>query len=62
MKPAGHEASMLPFIHEVLMLCCSVFEKVNTEAARIGIIKRKLILPQSDQFASGQAMADLVKL
>ena len=61
-KPAGHEAQTLPLIHEVLMLCCSVFEKVNTEAARIGIIKRKLTLPPSEQFSSGQVMADLVKM
>ena len=41
-QPAGHEAQILPHIHETLVLCCSLFEKVNTEAARIGIIKRKL--------------------
>ena len=39
---AGKEAVVLPHLHEILVLCSSVFEKVNTEAARIGVIKRKL--------------------
>ena len=38
----GKEAVVLPHLHEILVLCRSVFEKVNTEAARIGLIKRKL--------------------
>ena len=41
----GRENQVLPHLHEVLALCSSVFEKMNTEAARIGLIKRKLIAP-----------------
>ena len=46
----GHESQILPHLHEVLVLCSSCFEKVNTEAARIGLLKRKLHLPQAEQF------------
>ena len=59
---AGHEAQVLPHLHEILVLCSSLFEKVNTEAARIGLIKRKLNLPEAVQFATGQEMANLVSL
>ena len=45
---AGHEAQTLPHLHEVLVLCSSLFEKINTEAARLGLIKRKLHLPPAD--------------
>lgn len=38
----GKGDSALAHLHEVLALCQSLFEKVNTEAARLGIIKRKL--------------------
>ena len=58
----GHEAQILPHLHEVLVLCSSTFEKVNTEAARIGIIKRKLHLPSAEQFQTAQEMANLVSL
>ena len=59
---AGHEAQVLPHLHEVFVLCSSLFEKVNTEAARIGVIKRKLHLPASEQFSTAQEMANLVSL
>ena len=59
---AGHEAQVLPHLHEILVLCSSLFEKVNTEAARIGLIKRKLNLPDAVQFSTGQEMANLVSL
>ena len=59
---AGHEAQILPHLHEAFVLCCSLFEKVNTEAARIGVIKRKLHLPPSEQFVSAQEMSNLVNL
>ena len=49
----GHEATVLPHLHEVLVLCSSTFEKINTEAARIGIIKRKLTLPHAELFNTG---------
>lgn len=49
---AGHEAQTLPHLHEVLVLCSSVFEKINTEAARLGIIKRKLHPPSAEMFAT----------
>ena len=45
---AGHEAQTLPHLHEVLVLCSSLFDKINTEAARLGLIKRKLHLPSAD--------------
>ena len=59
---AGHEAQILPHLHEVLVLCSSCFEKINTEAARLGIIKRRLLLPAADQFNTSQEMANLVSL
>ena len=59
---AGHEVQILPHLHELLVFCSSVFEKINTEAARIGIIKRKLELPQGANFSTGQELANLVSL
>ena len=41
----GRENQVLPHLHEVLALTSSVLEKMNTEAARIGLIKRKLVAP-----------------
>ena len=53
---------MLPHLHEVLALCSSVLEKMNTEAARIGLIKRKLKPPQAQQFSSVSDLANSVNL
>lgn len=58
----GHEAQILPHLHEVLVLCSSCFEKVNTEASRIGLIKRKLHPPSAELFQTTQDMANLVLL
>ena len=58
----GRENQILPHLHEVLALCSSVFEKMNTEAARIGLIKRKLVPPQAQQFATITDLANTVNL
>ena len=62
MRYCGRENQVLPHLHEVLALCSSVFEKMNTEAARIGLIKRKLIPPQAQQFATITDLANTVNL
>ena len=36
---SGHENYMLPLLYDALALTQSVFECMNTEAARIGLIK-----------------------
>ena len=59
---AGHQATVLPHLHELLVLCSSTFEKVNTESARLSIIKRKLTLPKAELFQDGQELANLVML
>ena len=41
-KFVGKGDRVLPHLHEILALCTSCFDKMNTEAARLGIIKRKL--------------------
>ena len=53
---------MLPHLHEILALCTSCFEKMNTEAARLGIIKRKLLIPESTVFMSATDMANLINV
>jgi hypothetical protein len=53
--------SVLPHLHEAFALCFSCFEKVNTEAARLGLIKRKLVVPEVDTFSSVPDLADLIK-
>ena len=53
--------SILPHLHEITALCFSCFEKINTEAARLGLIKRKLIVPEVDAFSSVPEMAELIK-
>ena len=58
----GRENQVLPHLHEVLALCSSVLEKMNTEAARIGLIKRKLQAPQAQQFSTVTDLANTVNL
>ena len=38
----GKGDSTLAHLHEIMALCQSLFEKVNTEAARLGVTRRKL--------------------
>ena len=59
---AGFTSRILPHLHEVLVLTTSLFEKVNTEAARLGLIKRKLSLPQPTIYSTTTEMANQVNL
>lgn len=46
----GRENQVLPIMHDLLAICTSICDKINTEASRVGIIKRKLILPAATHF------------
>ena len=59
---AGFTSRILPHLHEVLVLATSLFEKINTEAARLGIIKRKLTLPGTSIFSTTTEMANHINL
>ena len=56
---AGHENYMIPKLHNMLKITRQTFEKMNTEAARIGIIKRKLVAPEAKQ---DQSIAQYTKM
>lgn len=47
-------------MHEALALCSSCLEKVNTEAARLGLIKRKLVVPEPTTYSTPAEMADIL--
>ena len=61
-KFVGHESQTLPHLHEILALATSIFEKVNTETARLGLIKRKLKLPPVQHFTSGADLSNQIVL
>lgn len=56
----GKGDSILPYLHETLALCSSCLERVNTEAARLGLIKRKIQVPEPTIFSSLAEMAEMV--
>lgn len=56
----GKGDSILPYLHETLALCSSCLEKVNTEAARLGLIKRKLQIPEPTILSTLQELAEMV--
>ena len=42
----GRESVVLPHLHDILQLLSSCLEKVNNEACRIGIVKKRARLPE----------------
>ena len=59
---AGHENYMIPKLLNVLMITKQTFEKMNTEAARLGIIKRKLVTPDAKEDQSIAQYAKMIEL
>ena len=59
---SGHENHMLPLMYEVLQLVQSVFNSMNIEASRIGIIKRKLVAPEPKMDHTREKLGNLIKL
>lgn len=57
----GKGDSALAYLHELLALGQSLLEKVNTEAARLGVIKRKIVAPEATIFSSATEMAEFVQ-
>ena len=53
---------MLPLMYEVLQLVQSVFNSMNIEASRIGIIKRKLVAPEPKMDYTREKLGNLIKL
>lgn len=43
---------MLPVLHDIFALTVSCFEKVNTEANRVGLLKRKLQFPEASVYTT----------
>jgi hypothetical protein len=48
----SRENCFLPMLHDLLLMCNSCFGKTHTEATRIGILKRQLLIPTVNSYAS----------
>ena len=48
----SRENCFLPLLHDLLLMTNSLFGKVHTEATRIGILKRQLVIPVVNSYAS----------
>jgi hypothetical protein len=48
----SRENHFLPMLHDLLLMVNSCLNKVHTEATRIGLLKRMLVIPVTNNFAS----------
>ena len=59
---AGREVQILPYLHDILTICTSLFQMINSEATRIGILKRKLVIEDATAFSTTSELANLIEV
>ena len=56
----GREPTVLPVMHDIYIIVMNFFNICNSEAERVGIIKRKLEIEMPEAFLSVVELANMV--
>ena len=59
---AGREVIVLPYLHDILTICNSFFQMINSEATRIGLLKRKLVIEDANVFSTPHEIVNLIEV
>jgi hypothetical protein len=58
----GREETVLPYLHDIYQIGQSLFELCNSEAHRVGLLKRKLEIEKGDEFGSVSELANMIEV